>query len=269
VIVGVNKYRLGKEPPVAIREVDNTAVREAQLKRLKEVRAKRDAKAVDAALAAITEARSPAGGNLLEPAIRPSARARPSGRSAWRWRGSGAATARAPSAYPGVYGAAFEKDAGWNELQAKSSASRRRRAPPANHGRQARAGRPRPRRERSSRLRSPTSGSTSTSGRSSRRPRNARARRSRTTCTASASRRSPPPQDRGPALIAELRKQGAGDIVVFVGGVIPAQDYAFLEQAGVRGIFGPGTPISDCAKKVLREIRAALRRQARPRRLMR
>jgi len=60
-----------------------------------------------------------------------------------------------------------------------------------------------------------------------------------------------------PALIAELRKQGAGDIVVFVGGVIPAQDYAFLEQAGVRGIFGPGTAISDCAKKVLREIRAA------------
>ena len=60
-----------------------------------------------------------------------------------------------------------------------------------------------------------------------------------------------------PALIAELRKQGAGDIVVFVGGVVPAQDYAFLEQAGVGGIFGPGTAISDCAKKVLREIRAA------------
>ena len=40
--------------------------------------------------------------------------------------------------------------------------------------------------------------------------------------------------------------------------MIPAQDYSFLEQAGVRGIFGPGTPISDCAKKVLHEIRAAL-----------
>jgi methylmalonyl-CoA mutase cobalamin-binding domain/chain len=45
-----------------------------------------------------------------------------------------------------------------------------------------------------------------------------------------------------PAIIAELEKQGADDIIVFVGGVIPQQDYEFLYNAGVKGIYGPGTP---------------------------
>ena len=61
-----------------------------------------------------------------------------------------------------------------------------------------------------------------------------------------------------PAIIAELRKQGADDIVVFVGGVVPRQDYDFLMQAGVKGIYGPGTPIPDSAADVLRQIRLSL-----------
>ena len=60
-----------------------------------------------------------------------------------------------------------------------------------------------------------------------------------------------------PAIIAELKKQGAGDIIVFVGGVIPKQDYGFLFEAGVKGIYGPGTPIPASAKDVLEQIRAA------------
>ena len=60
-----------------------------------------------------------------------------------------------------------------------------------------------------------------------------------------------------PQLIQALRDQGAHDIVVFVGGVIPTQDYDFLRQAGAAGIFGPGTPIPQCAHEVLRAIRAA------------
>ena len=59
------------------------------------------------------------------------------------------------------------------------------------------------------------------------------------------------------ALVAALKEQGGSDIVVFVGGVIPAQDYDFLFQAGAKGIFGPGTPIPSCAHEVLRAIRAA------------
>ncbi len=70
-----------------------------------------------------------------------------------------------------------------------------------------------------------------------------------------------------PAIIAELRKQGADDIIVFVGGVIPRQDYDFLYEAGVKGIYGPGTPIPASAKDVLEQIRAAcsLRRCGPPR----
>ncbi len=59
-----------------------------------------------------------------------------------------------------------------------------------------------------------------------------------------------------PALIEALRKQGAHDIVVFVGGVVPAQDYPMLQAAGVAGIYGPGTAIPVCAADVLAKIRA-------------
>ena len=60
-----------------------------------------------------------------------------------------------------------------------------------------------------------------------------------------------------PALIDALKAQGAGDIVVFVGGVIPKPDYDFLYDAGVKGIYGPGTPIPACAKDVLEHIKRA------------
>ena len=62
-----------------------------------------------------------------------------------------------------------------------------------------------------------------------------------------------------PAIIEELKKQGADDIIVFVGGVIPRQDYEMLYEAGVKGIYGPGTPIPASAKDVLEQIRKALR----------
>ncbi|MBW7929497.1 MAG: cobalamin B12-binding domain-containing protein, partial [Fimbriimonadaceae bacterium] len=58
-----------------------------------------------------------------------------------------------------------------------------------------------------------------------------------------------------PAIIEELKRQGGGDIVVFVGGVVPHQDYEFLFDAGVKGIYGPGTPIPASAKDVLEQIR--------------
>jgi methylmalonyl-CoA mutase len=61
-----------------------------------------------------------------------------------------------------------------------------------------------------------------------------------------------------PAIIQALKDQGADDIIVFVGGVIPQQDYAFLYEAGVKGIYGPGTPIPACARDVLQHIEKAL-----------
>jgi methylmalonyl-CoA mutase len=59
-----------------------------------------------------------------------------------------------------------------------------------------------------------------------------------------------------PELIAELQKLGGGDVLVFVGGVIPPKDYAFLQDKGVSGIFGPGTPITDSANKILNALEA-------------
>ncbi len=61
-----------------------------------------------------------------------------------------------------------------------------------------------------------------------------------------------------PAILAELKKQGADDIIVFVGGVVPRQDYDMLYEAGVKGIYGPGTPIPASAKDVLEQIKKAL-----------
>ena len=63
------------------------------------------------------------------------------------------------------------------------------------------------------------------------------------------------------AIIQSLRAQGADDIIVFVGGVIPPQDYEFLYDAGVKGIYGPGTPIPASAKDVLEQIKANLARK--------
>jgi methylmalonyl-CoA mutase len=61
-----------------------------------------------------------------------------------------------------------------------------------------------------------------------------------------------------PAIIAELKKQGGSDIIVFVGGVVPKQDYEFLYASGVKGIYGPGTPIPVSARDVLLHIQQAL-----------
>ncbi len=60
-----------------------------------------------------------------------------------------------------------------------------------------------------------------------------------------------------PAIIAELKRQGADDIIVFVGGVIPRKDYDFLYEAGVKGIYGPGTPIPQRKRRAGKHPRSA------------
>jgi len=60
-----------------------------------------------------------------------------------------------------------------------------------------------------------------------------------------------------PQLVQELKKQGAEDIIVIAGGVIPKQDYEYLYKAGVKCIFGPGTPIPQCAREVLDAVSIA------------
>ena len=263
VIVGVNKYRLESEDPLAIREIDNTAVREAQLKRLAEVRARRDAAAVTAALAALTAAARTGQGNLLELAVM-AVRVRATvgeisdalEQVFTRYR------ARTESV-SGVYGAAFESDAAWRELRRDiarfaDEEGRRPRLMVAKLGQDGH--------DRGAKVIATAFadlGFDVDIGPLFQTPEEAARQAIENdvhvvgVSTLAAGHKTLVPQ-----LVAALREQGAADILVVVGGVIPAQDYDFLAAAGVSGVFGPGTVITTAAKEVLTAIRTARSKQA-------
>jgi methylmalonyl-CoA mutase len=258
VIVGVNKYQLEAEPPVEAREIDNTAVREAQLRRLAEVKAKRDRKAVEGALAALTAAARTGKGNLLELAIE-AVRARATVgevsdalEKVW---GRYQADSQTVS---GVYGAAFTHDAGWQSLQGEierfaADEGRRPRLLVAKLGQDGH--------DRGSKVIATAFadlGFDVDIGPLFQTPEEAARQAIENdvhaigVSTLAAGHKTLVPQ-----LVEALRKQGAPEVVVVVGGVIPQQDYDFLKRAGVAAVFGPGTVISEAARTVLRAIRAA------------
>jgi methylmalonyl-CoA mutase len=258
VIVGVNKYQLAEEPPLEVREIDNTAVREAQLKRLAQVKAKRDRKAVDAALAALTEAARGGKGNLLELAIK-AVRARATvgevSDALERVWGRYRADSQTVS---GVYGAAFAHDAGWQSLQAEidrfaAEEGRRPRLLVAKLGQDGH--------DRGSKVIATAFadlGFDVDIGPLFQTPEEAARQAIENdvhaigVSTLAAGHKTLVPQ-----LVEALRSQGAPEVVVVVGGVIPQQDYDYLKAAGVAAVFGPGTVISEAARAVLRAIREA------------
>jgi methylmalonyl-CoA mutase len=257
VIVGVNKYRLAKESPVEVREIDNTAVRNAQLARLKKVRAMRDQKAVEAALDALTQAAESGAGNLLDlsiKAVRLRATVGEVSAALEKVWGRFKADSRSVS---GVYGAAFADDGEWKALQAEvrafgEAAGRRPRVLVAKLGQDGH--------DRGAKVVATglaDLGFDVDIGPLFQTPEEAAREAIENdvhaigVSTLAASHKTLVPE-----LIGALRAQGASDISVFVGGVIPAQDYEFLHRAGVKGIFGPGTPIPECARKVLAAISA-------------
>jgi methylmalonyl-CoA mutase len=258
VIVGVNKYKLKEEAPLAIREIDNTAVRESQLKRLAAVKAKRDNERVKATLDALTEAAHGGQGNLLALAIDAMrARATVGEVSAalekiWdRYRAHGETVS-------GVYGAAFEQDAGWKALtgeiaQFEADEGRRPRIMIAKVGQDGH--------DRGAKVIATAfadMGFDVDVGPLFQTPEEAARQAIENDVhavgisTLAAGHKTLVPQ-----LIQALRDQGAPDVVVVVGGVIPAQDYDFLHKAGAAAVFGPGTVISEAARKVLAAIRDA------------
>ena len=257
VIVGVNKYRLETEDPIVTREIDNTAVREAQLKRLAEVRARRDAGAVAAALDALTEAARAGHGNLLDLAIKAvRARATVGEISDALEKVYGRYRARTESV-SGVYGAAFENDGAWKDLQRDiarfaEEEGRRPRLMVAKLGQDGH--------DRGAKVIATAFadlGFDVDIGPLFQTPEEAARQAIENdvhvigVSTLAAGHKTLVPQ-----IIAALRAQGAPDILVVVGGVIPAQDYDFLTAAGVAAVFGPGTVISVAAKEVLAAIRA-------------
>jgi methylmalonyl-CoA mutase len=258
VIVGVNKYRLAKEDPVEIREVDNHKVREQQVARLARIRATRDGARVKACLAALTDAARSGTGNLLALAI-----------EATRARATvGEISDALESVYgrhradiqkvTGVYAAAYDSAEGWEQLKAEIAAfgeaeGRRPRVMIAKLGQDGH--------DRGSKVVATAFadlGFDVDIGPLFQTPEEcARQAIENDVHAVGVSTLAAGHKTLVPAIIDELKKQGGGDIVVFVGGVVPQQDYEFLYQAGVKGIFGPGTPIPVSAKEVLEQIRAS------------
>jgi len=256
VIVGVNKHRLDHEEPVEIREIDNTAVRESQIARLKEVRANRDDDAVKGALAELVEVARSGHGNLLDATIKAVRLRATVGEvsdaleSVWgRFRATN-------QVISGVYGAAFGKDQEWHDLkhEVEAFAEEEGRRPRVMVAKLGQDGHDRGAKVVASAL--ADLGFDIDVGPLFQTPEEAARQAIENDCHAvGVSTLAAGHKTLVPALVQALRDQGADDIVVFVGGVIPAQDYEFLSNAGAVGIFGPGTPIPTCAHKILEAIR--------------
>jgi len=251
VIVGVNKYQLEVEPEVDVLDIDNSAVRESQVARLEQVRSSRDAQACEQALEALKQGAA-SGENLLALAVN-AARARAtvgeiSDALEAQW-GRHKATQRSIS---GVYGAAYEGDEGFMTIKNKVEAFAE------NHGR-------RPRmlvvkmgqdgHDRGAKVIATAFadlGFDVDVGPMFQTPEEAAQQAIENdvhivgVSSQAAGHRTLVPQ-----LIASLREQGAEEIIVICGGVIPPKDYDQLRADGVAAIFGPGTNIPEAAEEVL------------------
>ncbi|MBI3157029.1 MAG: methylmalonyl-CoA mutase [Burkholderiales bacterium] len=259
VIVGVNKYRLDKHDTVDILEVDNVRVREGQIARLARIKAVRDAARVQRALAALTEAARSGEGNLLALAI-DAVRARATvgevSDALEQVYGRHRADIQKVS---GVYAAAYDSAEGWDRLRAEIAAfgeqqGRRPRVMIAKLGQDGH--------DRGAKVVATAFadlGFDVDIGPLFQTPEEcARQAIENDVHAVGVSTLAAGHKTLVPAILAELRRQGADDIVVFVGGVIPPQDYDFLFEAGVKGIYGPGTPIPASAKDVLEQIKKAV-----------
>ncbi|MDO7595803.1 MAG: methylmalonyl-CoA mutase, partial [Burkholderiaceae bacterium] len=258
VIVGVNKYKLDKEDAVDTLEVDNVRVRDGQIEQLKAIRASRDSAAVQKALDALTASAESGEGNLLALSI-----------DAMRLRATVGEVSDAletvfgrhradTQKVTGVYAAAYDSAEGWDALKTEIAAfgdafGRRPRVMIAKLGQDGH--------DRGAKVVATAFadlGFDVDMGPLFQTPEEcARQAIENDVHALGVSTLAAGHKTLVPAIIDELRRQGADDIIVFVGGVIPRKDYEFLYEAGVKGIYGPGTPIPASAKDVLEQIRAA------------
>jgi methylmalonyl-CoA mutase len=259
VIVGVNKYKLAQEESVEILEVDNLKVRDAQIARLQTIKARRDAKAVQQALDALTQAAESGQGNLLDlsiQAIRLRATVGEVSDALEKVYGRHRADTQKVT---GVYAAAYDSAQGWDKLKGEIAdfATQQGRRPRVMIAKLGQDGHDRGAKVVATAF--ADLGFDVDMGPLFQTPEEcARQAIENDVHAVGVSTLAAGHKTLVPAIIAELKKQGANDIIVFVGGVIPRQDYDFLYEAGVKGIYGPGTPIPASAKDVLEHIRQAL-----------
>jgi len=256
VIVGVNKFRLKDEAPVEVLDIDNVKVREAQIARINKTKASRDEAKAQAALAAITEG-AKGNANLLELAVE-AARARATvgeiSDAMEKIFGRHRADIRSIS---GVYGGAYEGD---NEFAAirgdiETFAKEEGRRPRMLVAKMGQDGHDRGAKVIATAF--ADLGFDVDIGPLFQTPEEvAKDAVEADVHVVGISSQAAGHKTLVPMLIEALKKQKADDILVVVGGVIPAQDYDFLYKAGVAAIFGPGTNIPDAARDVLKLIRA-------------
>ncbi len=258
VVVGVNKFRLKKEPKIDVREIDNTAVREAQVARLERIRAERDQTACDEALGALETAATSGKGNLLELAVNAArARATVGEISDAMEKAFGRHRAEVKT-LAGVYGAAYEGDEGFAAIQKDVEAfaeeeGRRPRMLVVKMGQDGH--------DRGAKVIATAFadiGFDVDVGPLFQTPEEAAQDAiDNDVHVIGVSSQAAGHKTLAPKLVEALKDAGAEDIIVICGGVIPQQDYDYLYERGVKAIFGPGSNIPEAAKSILDIVREA------------
>ncbi len=254
-IVGLNRFRLDQEEPLDILDIDNSAVRESQVRRLHTLRAERDADACRKSLEAITECARSGEGNLLDLAI-DAARARATlgeiSDAMERVFGRYQAQTRSIS---GIYATEFGQDDAMQEIQqlVEAFAEQEGRRPRILIAKMGQDGH-----DRGARVVATAyadMGFDVDIGPLFQTPEEtARQAVENDVHIVAMSSLAAGHKTLLPALVAELKKLGREDIIVVVGGVIPTQDHDFLIEHGAAAIFGPGTVIPDSAKQLLQML---------------
>ena len=252
VIVGVNKYKLAQQDDIDILDVDNVAVRDAQIRRIQKVKAGRDESACQDALAALTEG-ARGKGNLLELAVECARKRATLGEISSAMEAVFGRYDTMPKPVKGIYGGAYGEDASWAGLIAgvDSITQRKGRKPKMLVAKMGQDGH-----DRGANLVSSAFGDLGfdvVAGPLFQTPKEAAELAIKADVdVVGASSLAAGHKTLIPELIGHLRDAGRSDIKVIAGGVIPAQDYQFLRDAGVQGIFGPGTNLVTAATEVLR-----------------
>ncbi|MBK7947516.1 MAG: methylmalonyl-CoA mutase [Deltaproteobacteria bacterium] len=257
VIVGVNKYRLDKQAQLEVRDIDNTAVRESQIRRLQQIKQSRDAKAVGKALANITALAKSGQGNLLEAAVEAArVRATVGEISDAMEQAYGRHRAEVQSV-SGVYRAMYRDEEAFNRVsraveQFGREQGRRPRMLVVKLGQDGH--------DRGMKVIATSFadlGFDIDVGPLFQTPAEAaRQAIDNDVHAIGVSSQAAGHKTLVPELVKALRDAGAPDIAVIVGGIIPPQDYDFLRKEGVAAIFGPGTPVPEAAAEVLAVLRA-------------
>ncbi len=260
VIVGVNKYELNEadEEDVDVLEIDNEAVKESQISRLATIRQARDESAVEQALEDIYQSSVSGQGNLLDLCIKATRLRATVGEISYAMeREFGRFNAQSQTV-SGVYGSAYQDDDDWQSISSDIDTF------VAKHGR-------RPRmlvckmgqdgHDRGAKVIATAFADVGfdidLSPMFSTPEEVAKQAVENDVHVVGVSSQAAGHKTLVPALIEALKSEGADDVIVIAGGVIPKQDYAFLEAAGVKGIFGPGTKIPLAARDVLTAIDSA------------